>query len=115
MRVMLECGVGYESDLEHVEQLTKQTIANVFSQVKEANEVEFYYTEFGGSSINFSIRYWIDYPDQPGFLKAQSEGIMAIKKGFDENDISIPFPIRTLDINPEQFHNAFNEVNHRID
>jgi small conductance mechanosensitive channel len=30
-------------------------------------------------------------------LQAQSDGIMKIKKAFDENDIMIPFPIRTLD------------------
>ena len=57
MRVFLECGVGYESDLEKVQKLTKQTIANAFDQVESEEEVEFYYTEFGGSSINYLCRF----------------------------------------------------------
>ncbi len=101
MRVMLECGVGYESDLEHVEQLTKQTIANVFSQVKEANEVEFYYTEFGGSSINYLCRFWIDADSALEKLRAKSTAIIEIKKAYDKENINIPFPIRTLQFDNE--------------
>lgn len=101
MRVMLECGVGYESDLDHVEQLTKQTIANVFSQVKEANEVEFYYTEFGGSSINYLCRFWIDADSALEKLRAKSTAIIEIKKAYDKENINIPFPIRTLQFDNE--------------
>jgi len=106
MRVMLECGVGYESDLDHVEQLTKQTIANVFSQVKEANEVEFYYTEFGGSSINYLCRFWIDADSALEKLRAKSTAIIEIKKAYDKENINIPFPIRTL-----QFDNKLSFEN----
>ena len=59
--------------------------------------MDLYYQEFGDSSINFVIMVWVHYPDEPGYLKARSDVIMAIKKAFDENDITIPFPIRTLD------------------
>jgi small conductance mechanosensitive channel len=31
------------------------------------------------------------------YLQGVSEGVKAVKKAFDENDIVIPFPIRTLD------------------
>ncbi|MBU2938593.1 mechanosensitive ion channel family protein [Lacinutrix sp. C3R15] len=96
MRVMLECGVGYESDLEKVEQLTKQTIANTFNQVKGPNDVEFYYTEFGGSSINYLCRFWIDAENALEKLKSKSRAIIEIKKAYDKEGINIPFPIRTL-------------------
>ncbi|MDO6596735.1 mechanosensitive ion channel family protein [Oceanihabitans sp. 2_MG-2023] len=96
MRVMLECGVGYESDLEKVEKLTKQTIANIFSQVKDPNEVEFYFTEFGGSSINYLCRFWIDADSALEKLKSKSKAIIEIKKAYDKENINIPFPIRTL-------------------
>merc|ERR1711974_147988 len=39
MRVFIECGVGYESDLERVEQLTKDVIASTFDQVKSSEDV----------------------------------------------------------------------------
>jgi small conductance mechanosensitive channel len=63
----------------------------------EGKEVKVFYNAFGDSSINFTLMLWINYPDDPGFLGARSEAIMAIKKAFDENGITIPFPIRTLD------------------
>lgn len=96
MRVFLECGVGYESDLEHVEQLTKETIANTFDQVEGPEDVEFYYTEFGGSSINYLCRFWIDAESMLEKLRAKTKAIIEIKKAYDKNNINIPFPIRTL-------------------
>lgn len=96
MRVVLECGVGYESDLEFVEKLTKQTIANTFDQVESADDVEFYYTEFGGSSINYMCRFWIDAESTLEKLRSKTKAIIEIKKAYDKENINIPFPIRTL-------------------
>ncbi|MBT8266933.1 MAG: mechanosensitive ion channel family protein [Bacteroidia bacterium] len=96
MRVTIECGVGYESDLEKVKDLTKSTIANNFKQIDGPEEVEFFYTEYGGSSINFICRFWIDAENSKEKLMAKSKAIIEIKKAFDAENINIPFPIRTL-------------------
>ncbi|APG64732.1 mechanosensitive ion channel protein MscS [Tenacibaculum todarodis] len=103
MRVRLECGVGYESDLDKVEALTKETIAKAFDQVLSNENVEFYYTEFGGSSINFLCRFWIDAENSLEKLIAKNNAIKEIKKAFDKAGINIPFPIRTL-----QFDNTLD-------
>lgn len=99
MRVFLECGVGYESDLEQVEKLTKETIAKTFDQVASPDDVEFYFTEFGDSSINYLCRFWIDAESMLEKLKAKTKAIIEIKKAYDANGINIPFPIRTLEFN----------------
>ena len=96
MRVFLECGVGYESDLEKVEQLTKEVIAKTFDQVQKPVDVEFYYTEFGDSSINYLCRFWIDAESMLEKLRAKTKAIIEIKKAYDKEGINIPFPIRTL-------------------
>ncbi|WP_138434014.1 mechanosensitive ion channel family protein [Winogradskyella algicola] len=96
MRVFLECGVGYESDLEKVEQLTKEVIAETFDQVEKPEDVEFYYTEFGDSSINYLCRFWIDAESMLEKLRAKTKAIIEIKKAYDKEGINIPFPIRTL-------------------
>ena len=96
MRVKIECGIGYESDLEKVESLTKETITNTFKQVSSNKEVEFYYTEFGDSSINFLCRFWVDAENSLEKLIAKSKAVKEIKKAFDKENINIPFPIRTL-------------------
>jgi len=96
MRVMITCGVGYESDLEAVENITKKVITDSFEQIKSAENVEFYYTEFGGSSINFLCRFWIDAESALEQLKAKSKAIIKIRQAFAKENINIPFPIRTL-------------------
>ncbi|APY07114.1 mechanosensitive ion channel protein MscS [Winogradskyella sp. J14-2] len=96
MRVFLECGVGYESNLEKVEQLTKEVISNTFDQVEKPEDVEFYYTEFGDSSINYLCRFWIDAESMLEKLRAKTKAIIEIKKVYDKEGINIPFPIRTL-------------------
>lgn len=56
-----------------------------------------YCEEFGSSSINFVIGYWVNFNKQTDYLQALHDGIINIKKAYNENDITIPFPIRTLD------------------
>lgn len=98
MKIAVECGVGYESDLEKVETLVQEAIASVYHQ-NDNSEIEIYFTEFGDSSINFVCRFWVDAKDAKNRLDAKSAGIKAIKKAFNNNEINIPFPIRTLEFN----------------
>ncbi|MFP8489232.1 mechanosensitive ion channel family protein [Gracilimonas sp. Q87] len=95
-RIDLACGVSYGDDLEKAKDIAVETLSSLDLR-DESKDVEFYYNEFGDSSINFSIRFWINYNRQPDYWGAQSEAIMALKKAYDDNDIMIPFPIRTLD------------------
>jgi small conductance mechanosensitive channel len=101
-RIILECGVGYESDLEFVKKITVDAISSVFEQ-KENEQIELFYTEFGDSSINFVVRYWTNVKDRRDISIAKSEGILAIKKAYNTHDINIPFPIRTLDFGKNKF------------
>lgn len=95
-RIDIACGVSYGDDLGKAKKLAIEAIEELDNYNKD-REVEFYYDEFGDSSINFKIRFWIHFRTNPDFWSARSDAIMAIKKKFDENDIMIPFPIRTLD------------------
>ena len=105
MRVIINCGVGYESDLEHVREVAKQAIVDSFDQIKSKDEVEFFYREFGDSSINFMLRFYYDIENGIQKLINTSEAIIVIKKAFDKEGINIPFPIRTL-----QFDNKLQTV-----
>lgn len=95
-RIDLEVGISYGDDLEKVEELSTKAIESI-SYLKEDRKVEFFYTAFGDSSINFVVRYWVNYGRQPDYFRAISDGIKNLKKTYNENDITIPFPIRTLD------------------
>ncbi|MAZ29276.1 MAG: mechanosensitive ion channel protein MscS [Cytophagaceae bacterium] len=101
-RIFVNCGVGYESDLEKVKQVTIDAVKNIFPQ--EGNEaIELFYTEFGDSSINYVLRFWTPALKQKDISEARNMAIMAIKKAYDAEDINIPFPIRTLDFAKNKF------------
>ncbi|GAL01101.1 potassium efflux system KefA protein [Nonlabens ulvanivorans] len=106
MRVIVHCGVGYESDLDHVREVAKQAILDNFDQINSKDDVEFYYREFGDSSINFMLRFYYDIENGLQKLINTSEAIIVIKKAFDKEGINIPFPIRTL-----QFDNQLQMQN----
>jgi small conductance mechanosensitive channel len=93
----VSCGVEYGADLEAVKALTIKTISNRFDQKKFKKEVEFFYTEFADSSINFLCRFWVNAEQAIDKLNAESTAIIEIKKAFDQAGVNIPFPIRTID------------------
>lgn len=98
-RMDLSCGVGYGSDLAKVKELTIEALSGLESRSSE-HTPSFYFTEFGDSSINFVAMVWFSYHSQKDLLQCQSEAIMAVKSAFDDNGVVIPFPIRTLDFDP---------------
>ena len=97
-RVDIACGVSYGDDLAKVKEVTIQAIKDKVAH-DEGRGVQLFFNEFGGSSVNYTLRFWLDNrkTGQPDFLQAQSDAIMAIMSAYDANDIMIPFPIRTLD------------------
>ena len=95
-RVDLDVGISYGDDLEKARRVTIDAVKGI-AQRDQERDVELFYKEFGDSSINFVVRFWIPFSRQPDYLAARSEAVMRIKKAFDENGITIPFPIRTLD------------------
>lgn len=95
-RIDLEVGVSYGDDLAKASQITIEAIEKL-EFLAPNKKVNLYYKEFGGSSINFVIYYWINFKTQADYLRAVSEGIKSIHLAYDKNDITIPFPIRTLD------------------
>lgn len=97
-RIDLDVGISYGDDLDKVENVALEAIRKI-TYLKKDKPVDLYYKEFGDSAIIFTVRYWVDYyaDDYLRYLRAQSQGIKNIKKAFDKNDITITFPIRTID------------------
>ncbi len=95
IRTTITCGVGYESDLYMVKKIAIKAIKELFPP-NEEEQIEFYYTDFGDSSIDFLLRFWVDAQENLTALQVKSEAIMKIKDTFDDNGVNIPFPIRTI-------------------
>lgn len=108
-RIDIACGVGYGSDLELVH---KTAIAAIEPLERDTSkEIEVMFTEFGASSINFILRFWVKNSEEKYFLDSRSAGIIAIKKAFDQEGINIPFPIRTLEFKQKEVMEAISSAN----
>ena len=95
-RIDLEVGISYAEDLEEVKAIALKTLGKL-DFILPGQEPEVFYNEFGESSINCTIMVWVFYSGEQAFLACRSKVIIAIKKAFNDKDITIPFPIRTLD------------------
>lgn len=93
-RTNLGVGVDYNTPLAEAQQLLETTIKSL-EGVLEQPAVEIDLVNFGDSSIDFVVRYWTK-SQQKVYRQVQTRAVIAIKKAFDEADISIPYPIRTL-------------------
>ncbi len=95
-RIDVQCGVAYGDDLRLAQKTALMAIKENVA-FSSQHPVEFFYTEFGDSSVNFVIRFWQNITSPAHYLLAQHKCIIAIKEAFDRKGITIPFPITTLD------------------
>lgn len=93
--VQLNIGVSYAEDLDFTERITIEAIQQL--ELVQSDDIKVIYKEFGDSSINLEVRYWVPYNTYFQYLQGVSEGIKAIKRHYDAHDIMIPFPITTVD------------------
>ena len=85
---------------EHINKKTKAALAagRGVKARKADRDIEVYFEEFDDSSINLVIWLWIDYKGERDYVAARSELLMRVKTSFEQSKISIPFPIRTLEL-----------------
>lgn len=95
-RVDLKLGVSYAEDLEKTRKVILGALNKVDS-LQSDRPVEVFFEKFDDYSINLLAYFWINFEKQLDYRKARSDAMMEIKKAFNENNITIPFPIRTLD------------------
>lgn len=93
----VKVGVHYREKLEVVEKITLEAIRNSVD-FNERRPLELYFTDFGDSSINLIVRFWIKKVRQADFYKAKSDAIKAIRNAYRDHNITIPFPIRTIEM-----------------
>lgn len=92
-RVDVPVGVDYRTNLAHASQVIREVLES-HDQILNEPAFAIVLDSFGDSSINFIARFWV--ASRSNWIKTKSEIIQEIKKRFDAEGISIPFPIRTL-------------------
>lgn len=94
VRVVINVGVSYESDLEKIQELLVQ-IATENELILNDPTPRALVTEFADSSINFEVRFWLGNPED-GLGNVRSQMYIEIWKRFKAEGIEIPFPQRVL-------------------
>ncbi|RIV91471.1 mechanosensitive ion channel family protein [Aurantiacibacter xanthus] len=92
-RYDLMVGVSYDCSLPEAEAAILRALESVEGIYKD-KPVDAYAREFGGSSIDFLVRWWVDTDKESHFI-VHRDVVYAIKRELDEAEIDIPFPIVT--------------------
>jgi len=85
-------GVSYSDDLDKVKKVIGEVLAEDERILKDP-EVTIGLSELGDSSVNFVVRPWVNKADYWGVMFDTNE---KMKKRFDAEGISIPFPQRDV-------------------
>ncbi len=95
-RVDVPVGVAYDADLEHVKRVAHEAASQV-QAIDHTKDIGVFVMQFGASSIDLEVRFWIRVPET-NLLEVRSDVIIAIKRAFDAEGITIPYPIRSLEL-----------------
>lgn len=95
-RVDWTFGVGYEQDGDKVKSILTE-IVNSHSLVLKDPEAFIRMSNHGDSSIDFTVRAWVNAAD---YWTVYFDIIETVKKRFDQEEISIPYP--QMDIHMEK-------------
>ncbi|EFL36335.1 integral membrane protein [Streptomyces viridochromogenes DSM 40736] len=97
MTVLVQVGVAYDSDLDHVERVTNEVIAETMAEVEGAvadHEPIIRFHTFGDSRIGFTVILGVgEFSDQ---YRIKHEFIKRLHKRYRVEGIRIPAPARTV-------------------
>ncbi|MFF0217987.1 mechanosensitive ion channel family protein [Streptomyces vinaceus] len=102
LSILVQVGVGYESDLEHVERVTLDVVDSVMADINGAvpdHEGKVRFHTFADSRINFTVILGVgEFSDQ---YRIKHEFIKRLHRRFRAEGISIPAPTRTVALHQE--------------
>jgi small-conductance mechanosensitive channel len=95
LRVEVEVGVDYDTDVERAAQVALAAMEGV-DEVDDRREPDVVIDRFGDSAVVVKLRFWIDRPSIRRKWDARNAVIEAVKTAFEDEGIAIPFPQRVL-------------------
>ncbi|MFJ9413615.1 mechanosensitive ion channel family protein [Streptomyces sp. NPDC101227] len=97
LSILVQVGVGYDSDLEHVERVTTEVVASVMTDISGAlpdHEPAVRFHTFGDSRIGFTVILGVgEFSDQ---YRIKHEFIKRLHQRYRAEGIRIPAPTRTV-------------------
>ncbi|MDQ0947898.1 small-conductance mechanosensitive channel [Streptomyces phaeochromogenes] len=97
MTLTVQVGVGYDSDLDHVERVTSEVVTEVMTEIEGAvpeHEPAIRFHTFGDSRISFTVILGVgEFSDQ---YRIKHEFVKRLHKRYHVEGIRIPSPARTV-------------------
>lgn len=100
VRIEIKFGVHYDSDPHLVRKIASE-VAVQPDRVADDPAPVCHLTEFGDSSLNFALRFWIK-DAQEGVTNVKGQVFLGLWDAFKENGIQIPYPHREVFIRREE-------------
>jgi small-conductance mechanosensitive channel len=95
VRLDVDFGASYDANPHDVIRIAIEAAGGV-DRVDSVNKKPVcWMTEFGDSSLNYKLRFWISDP-QAGLTNIRGKVLLALWDKFQENNIGIPYPHREL-------------------
>ncbi|MFF5705132.1 mechanosensitive ion channel family protein [Streptomyces sp. NPDC012794] len=99
LSILVQAGVGYDSDLEHVERVTLDVVDGVMADISGGvpdHEAAVRFHTFGDSRINFTVILGVgEFSDQ---YRIKHEFIKRLHQRYRAEGISIPAPAHTVSL-----------------
>jgi small-conductance mechanosensitive channel len=94
VRQEIKFGVTYDCDPHEVRRMVVAAVAEVERVMKDPPPV-CHLVEFGDSSLNFTLRFWIDDPEQ-GLANVKGMAMLAVWDTLKRHGVAIPYPHREV-------------------
>jgi len=95
LRLKFVFGIGYDDDIDTATEIILEEAEN-HDGIMDDPGPSVRLVELGDSSVGLQSRIWIDDPSRADFVKTRGEYVQAVKQRFDDEDINIPYPNRTI-------------------
>jgi small-conductance mechanosensitive channel len=96
LRLKFLFGISYDDDIEQATTIILEE-AEAHPDILDDPEPSVRLTELADSSVGLQSRIWIANPSRADFVKIRGEYVTNVKRRFDEEDVTIPFPNRTIE------------------
>ncbi len=95
VRIEVSFGTSYDSDPHEVVEIAIAAVKSIPRVTSTYAQPVCWLTGFGGSSLDFKLRFWISDPAN-GLTNIRGEVLMALWDAFKAAGISIPYPHREI-------------------
>ncbi|MFB6236704.1 MAG: mechanosensitive ion channel family protein, partial [Halopenitus sp.] len=95
LRLEFAVTVDYATDLSRAEEVALDALEKL-DPVLDVPSPEVVAGEFDDSGVELEHRFWIENPSARKERRTRSQAIRVVKRAFEDNDIHIPYPHRTV-------------------